>query len=164
MKQFVCVFLGLAALCWSSPLLVAQPADRPAYLDQRKPMPTGTRFTDLLPINVGQFTRVSVKEPQPGLDGEALYKFGKQELFLLFSLAQDQDEVAQLRRTILSEVQSETLSQAPQSRVGSELGYLRLIGKTIAFYAWNRGLYCFSVDSKAGDQQALDRFMQAFPY
>lgn len=164
MKIFRYLLTCLAALCWSGPAGLAQVADHPAYLEQKKTMPSGHHFTDLLPQKVANFNRVSVQEPQPDLDGEALYQSGKQEIFLLFSLAQTRSEVDDIYKTIRAEVQSEKLSQPMQWRVGSEVGYIRLIGKTIAFYAWNRGLYCFSADSKDGDQQALDRFMHAFPY
>ncbi|WP_128546398.1 hypothetical protein [Larkinella soli] len=164
MQIFRCLIVGLAALSFAGPAATAQVPDRPAYLDQKKPQPKGTRFTDLLPTKVADFVRVSFKEPQPGLDGEALYKAGEQEIFMLFSLAENREEVDEIRRTIRTEVQKEKLSQPQQSRVGHELGYIRLIGKTIAFYAWNRGFYCFSADSKGGDKAALDRFVQAFPY
>ncbi|GAB3327503.1 hypothetical protein GCM10027299_28200 [Larkinella ripae] len=158
------LIIGLAALSVASPALIAQVPDHPAYLDQKKPQPKGTRFSDLLPAKVADFVRISFKEPQPGLDGEARYQRGEQEIFLQFSLAENRAEVAEIRRTIQDELQRERLSQPPQSRVGNELGYSRLIGKTIAFYAWNRGLYCFSADSKGGNKTALDHFMQAFPY
>ncbi|RRB06305.1 hypothetical protein [Larkinella rosea] len=142
------LILPLAALSFANPTLIAQVPDHPSYLDQKKPIPKSTRFTHLLPAKVADFARISFKEPQPGLDGEALYKSGEQEIFMLFSLAENREDVDEIRRTIRAEVQKEKLSQPQQSRVSTDLGYIRLIGKTIAFYAWNRGQYCFSADSK----------------
>jgi hypothetical protein len=135
----------------------------PYNIDQR-PLPVGERFEKLLPKKVGLFTRVTIKEPRPGLDGEAVYRNGKDEVFMLFSLSTDRKDQTETMQTIFTETRENAIGELRQTSLKTDPMYIHLIGKRIAFFAWTRGLYCFSVDSKGGDPTVLKNFMEKFPY
>lgn len=136
----------------------------PPYGVDKRPMPTGTHFNELLPQKVGAFERTEFKEPQPGLDGEALYKNGTEEVFMLFSLAKDADDLKETMQTIFTETKNNAINEFRDVSLKTDPAYIHLIGKGIAFFAWTRGNYCFSADSKDGNILALKNFMASFPY
>lgn len=137
--------------------------DTPYGVDKR-PLPTGKQFVELLPQKVGAFERTEFKEPQPGLDGEALYKNGTEEVFMLFSLAKDAADLKETMQTIFTETKNNAVNEFRDVSLKTNPAYIHLIGKHIAFFAWTRGNYCFSADSKDGNIVALKKFMESFPY
>lgn len=134
----------------------------PYQVDQR-PLPAGNDFSKLLPAKVGNFNRIDFKAPQPGLDGEATYRYGKKEIFMLFSLSKDKPDMKETMQTILTEIKNEKTTDRHVS-LKTQPMYIRFQGPTIAFFAWTRGLYCFSADAKGGSEADLDLFMKSFPY
>jgi hypothetical protein len=134
------------------------------YGVDKRPLPTGMQFEKLLPEKVGAFERTQFKEPQPDLDGEAIYKNGNEEVFLLFSLANDATDVKETMKTIFAETKNEAVSEFRDVSLKTNPAYIHLIGKKIAFFAWTRDNYCFSADSKDGNLATLKTFMESFPY
>ncbi len=145
-------------------LVSGQPAPAEPYGIARRPQPSGADFNQLLPEKVGSFRRHFFKAPQPGLDGEALYRSGSDEIFLLFSRADNAAGVRETMQTIFTETKYEAAKGIRTVSLKTDPAYIRLVGRKIAFFAWNRELYCFSADSKDGKEAALDRFMLSFPY
>jgi hypothetical protein len=143
---------------------VTQDTKEVPYQVELKRKPQGEDFEGLIPKRVGDFVRTDYKAPQPGLDGEAVYKAGKQEIFMLFSLQDNWKDLWDTMETIRTETKNEKLSEPALYKNGKNLSYIRLVGKSIAFFAWTRDKYCFSADSKNGDKGALERFINAFPY
>lgn len=134
------------------------------YGIDKKPLPSGTRFEKILPGKVGAFVLKEFKEPTPGLDGEALYQNGKEEVFMLFSLAKDAADLKETMQTIFTETKKDALNELRDVSLKTDPAYIHLVGNKIAFFAWTRGLYCFSADSKGGDLIVLKNFLNAFPY
>jgi hypothetical protein len=145
-------------------LTTAFPQKDVPYGVDKRPMPSGTQFDQLLPQKVGVFERTEFKEPQPGIDGEALYKNGTEEVFLLFSLAKDAADLKETMQTIFTETKNDAVSEFRDVSLKTDPAYIHLIGKKVAFFAWTRGNYCFSADSKDGNIVALKNFMASFPY
>ena len=157
MKLFSPALLaGLTAVCLSATPL--------PYNIKERPLPAGTDFNKLLPLKVGQFTRIEYKDPEPGLDGEALYRHGSKEIFMLFSKADSKPDLKETMQTILDEVKENKTTEARTVELKADPSYIHFIGPKIAFFAWTRGLYCFSADSKNGDKKSLDEFMNVYPY
>ncbi|HVG15353.1 MAG TPA: hypothetical protein VM935_10340 [Chitinophagaceae bacterium] len=134
------------------------------YNIHQRPLPVGEHFEKLLPKKVGLFSRITIKEPAPGFDGEAVYQNGKDEVFMLFSLSADRKDQKETMQTIFTETKENAIGEQRQTSLKTDPMYIHLIGKGIAFFAWTRGLYCFSADSKGGDPTALKIFMEKFPY
>ncbi len=157
MKLLSLSFLG-------SLLTVAITAGEIPYNTAAKQQPSGTDFSKLIPLKVGSFNRISYKDPAPGLDGEATYRFGSKEIFMLFSKADTRKDLKETMQTIREEVEENKTTEARAIELKSDPAYIHFIGPKIAFFAWTRGLYCFSADGKNGDKKALEEFMKAFPY
>ncbi|MCG2613489.1 hypothetical protein LZZ85_04320 [Terrimonas sp. NA20] len=135
----------------------------PYNISERR-QPAGNDFSKLLPLKVGQFNRVEYKDPSPGLDGEATYRAGSKEIFMLFSKADSKADLRETMQTILDEVKTNKTTEARTIELKADPAFIHFIGPKIAFFAWTRGLYCFSADSKNADKKSLDEFMTAFPY
>jgi hypothetical protein len=134
------------------------------YGVDKKPLPAGEQFQKILPKKVGAFVLTEFKEPEPGLDGEALYKNGKEEIFMLFSRAKDAKDLKETMQTIHTETKGDALQELRDISLKTDSAYIHLIGKKIAFFAWTRGLYCFSADSNERNAATLKNFMDSFPY
>jgi hypothetical protein len=134
------------------------------YGFQKKSLPVGESFKDILPKKVGPFTRIEFKEPRPGMDGEALYRNGKEEIFMLFSLAVDAKDQSETMQTIFVETEKDAVGELRDVSLKTKPAYIHLLGKGIAFFAWTRGLYCFSADSQKGNVIALKTFVDNFPF
>ena len=134
------------------------------YKTSNKAMPAGIDFNKLIPLRVGNFERVDFTPPAPGLDGEATYRFGKKEIFMLFSKADNSNDLRETMETIKDEVKDNKTTDARTISMKTDIAYIHFLGPKIAFFAWTRGLYCFSADSKNGDKKTLEEFMSAFPY
>jgi hypothetical protein len=85
------------------------------------------------------------------------------EIFVEFAVSSSPTNA----QSTLDTAANETLDQFPSDpnvgSIGIEPSYLRLNNDSGAFFAWTRSGYYFSANAKNG-QQALDAFMQAFPY
>jgi hypothetical protein len=134
------------------------------YKTASKAMPAGTDFNKLVPVKVGSFERVEFTPPAPGLDGEATYRSGKKEIFMLFSKAANGKDLRETMETIKDEVKDNKTTDARTISLKTDIAYIHFLGPKIAFFAWTRGLYCFSADGKNGDKKSLEEFMAAFPY
>jgi hypothetical protein len=164
MKQSTTLFLLLLiGLSISASIVVVMEKSIPFNIESKK-MPSGTDFSQLVPLKVGNYQRVEYTPPQPGLDGEALYRYGKKEIFMLFSLSKDRKDLGETMQTIYTEIKENKTKEARVVSLKSDPAYIFFAGPRIAFFAWTRGLYCFSADSKGGDKKNLDEFMAAFPY
>lgn len=164
---FVCFLVGFAFALpgkkedsHAAPVIIS---NTPYNVAARR-MPLGNNFDYILPLTVGSFKRTEYKAPQPGLDGEATYRSGKKEIFMLFSLSEKKKEVKEIMETIHTEIKEAKTTDDRIISLKSDPAYIKFTGPAIAFFAWTRGLYCFSADSKGGDKKTLDEFMQAFPY
>ena len=134
------------------------------YGTATKQQPSGSDFSKIVPARVGAFNRISYKPPAPGLDGEATYRAGDKEIFMLFSKADTKEDLKETMRTILQEIKENKTTEARDVSLKSAITYIHFIGPKIAFFAWTRDLYCFSADSKNADKKTLEEFMKAFPH
>ena len=156
---------SLLVTCVMIPLLAfALQTGNPPYGTATKPQPSGSDFSKIVPAKVGAFTRITYKPPAPGLDGEATYRAGNKEVFMLFSKADTKEDLKETMQTILQEIKENKTTEARDISLKSAIAYIHFIGPKIAFFAWTRDLYCFSADSKNADKKALEEFMKAFPY
>lgn len=156
-------FLSAAFILVSGVALSLASGEIP-YKTSNKAMPAGIDFNKLIPVRVGSFERVEFTPPAPGLDGEATYRFGKKEIFMLFSKADNSKDLRETMETIKDEVKDNKTTDARTISLKTDIAYIHFLGPKIAFFAWTRGLYCFSADSKNGDKKSLEEFMSAFPY
>ena len=134
------------------------------YDTATKQQPSGSDFSKIVPAKVGTFNRISYKPPAPGLDGEATYRAGDKEIFMLFSKADTKEDLKETMQTILQEIKENKTTEARDVSLKSAIAYIHFIGPKIAFFAWTRDLYCFSADSKNADKKTLEEFMKAFPH
>ena len=134
------------------------------YGTATKQQPSGSDFSKIVPAKVGTFNRISYKPPAPGLDGEATYRAGDKEIFMLFSKADTKEDLKETMQTILQEIKENKTTEARDVSLKSAIAYIHFIGPKIAFFAWTRDLYCFSADSKNADKKTLEEFMKVFPY
>ncbi len=153
-----------AAFILASALTLSITSGEIPYKTSGKATPSGTDFAKLVPAKVGSFQRVEFTPPAPGLDGEALYRSGKKEIFMLFSKADNNKDLRETMETIKDEVKDNKTTDARTISLKTDIAYIHFLGPKIAFFAWTRGLYCFSADSKNGDKKSLEEFMAAFPY
>lgn len=135
----------------------------PYQIDKRI-LPENPDFNALLPEKVGDFVRVEYQDPKPGQDGEALYKSKDGEIFMLFSHQDNAIDVKEVMKVIMDETNEYVENAAAEINLETDPAYIHLIGPKIAFFAWNRGLYCFSADSSNGNKSVLSSFMNSFPY
>lgn len=144
------------------------------YGIEKRSMPSGLDLNQLLPKQVGPYSRVMLeKSEQRGVapssiqvDGSsvyATYRSGGNEIFVEFAVASSAEN-AQMGLDVAA---SETTDKFPTDprfgSIGTEPSYLLVNNQDGAFFAWTRGGYYFSASAKNG-QAALDAFMQAFPY
>ena len=135
----------------------------PYHIDKRI-LPENPDFNALLPEKVGDFVRVEYQDPKRGQDGEALYKSKDGEIFMLFSHQDNATDVKEVMNVIMDETNAYVENAAAEINLETDPAYIQLVGPKIAFFAWNRGLYCFSVDSSNGNKMVLNNFMNSFPY
>lgn len=144
------------------------------YGIEKRPMPAGLNLEELLPKQVGPYTRTLLeKSEQRGVmpssiqvDGAsvyATYKSGSKEIFVEFAIA----STAQNAQSVLDNAANELTGKFPtdpsMGSIGTEPGYLKIKNEAGAFFAWTRGGYYFSASAKGGEAD-LDLFMQSFPY
>lgn len=145
------------------------------YAIEKRPMPTGTDLDQLLPKQVGPYTRVALeKSEQRGttpdsiqVDGNsvyATYRNGNKEVFVEFSVASS-PEIAQANwNVVVGDANEGIYPTDPHfASFGTEPSYLKVINDNGAFFAWTRGDYFITAHAKGGETD-LDAFMNAFPY
>jgi hypothetical protein len=165
-QSFTCGFSLLIILtaCGVSVTPTA-PAGVPYGIDQRS-TPSGEDAEALLPAQVGSFKRGPIEGDIKNDDEVyATYTSGEQEIFLTVGISDDvrgaQEGVTTAKEVL--EHDKESAFEQPLMSLATEPSYFKVSEGDIVFMAWQRGRYFFSVDSR-GSGEALDRFMQAFPY
>jgi hypothetical protein len=145
------------------------------YGIDRRPMPTGLNLEQLLPKQVGAYSRVLLeKSEQRGVppssiqvDGNsvyATYRAGGNEIFVEFGVNSSAANAQSILDTAAGDVVGGVFPTDPRfGSMGTEPSYLKVNNADGAFFAWTRGSYYFSASANSGEA-ALDAFMQAFPY
>jgi hypothetical protein len=151
------------------PLIGAAP-----YGIEKRPMPTGLNLDELLPKQVGPYTRTLLdKSSQRGvppssieIDGESLYATymaGDKEIFFEFAVCSTAHN-AQMGLDVAASESTDKFPVDPRfGSMGTEPSYLKVNNESGAFFAWTRGGYYFSASAKRAEAD-LDAFMQSFPY
>lgn len=144
------------------------------YSIDRRPTPSGLDLDQLLPRQVGPYTRTlletssnrGVPATTVKLDGASMYATyhsGTKQIFVEFAVSSRPEDA----QTSLDVAASETTDQFPTDprfgSMGTEPSYLKVNNEYGSFFAWTRGGYYFSANAKSGESD-LDAFMQSFPY
>ena len=141
---------------------------------EKRPLPTGLNLDELLPKQVGPYTRALLEESEhrgvtPSsieVDGPsvyATYTSGAKEVFVEFAVSSDAGTAQETLITAAADTTGKFPTDPRVGSIGTEPSYLRVNNKSGAFYAWTRGKYYFSASAKGGIAD-LDAFMQSFPY
>jgi hypothetical protein len=143
---------------------VCRPGEVPYGVDKR-PMPTGEDLDVLLPTQVGSFVRVSIEEPKDIRTNSiyADYRHGSSGVFVELGICGEPSGAQRAIRTAKAETDAELPDVLQQCVFDADPSYLRVIPKRGAFFAWTRGGYYFSANTKNGEA-VLDAFMAVFPY
>ena len=164
MKKIHILVLSVVAallLKFSSTFVSGQQEDSIPYQVQKRSMPKGNDFSKILPKKVGDFVRTEYHAPTLRMDGDATYRLGKQKIFMLFSLSSNLDDTAVIMETVYNEIKNEG-GELRKISLETNPGYILLVNKRGAFFAWNRDKYSLSAETK--NKATLDQFMNAFPY
>ena len=152
-------------------------APAPYGIDQR-PMPAGIQLAQLLPIQVGPYTRESIRlatnqnlkpeEIQKAIEVEgasvyADYRGGSATIFVELGIMHSAADAREALETAVGDTGGVFPTDPRFGARGREPSYLKVIDDNGAFFAWTRGSYYFSAHAKTGEP-ALDAFMKAFPY
>jgi hypothetical protein len=143
------------------------------YGIEKRPMPNGLNLDQLLPKQVGPYTRASVERASNqgvpatsvDVDGDSIYaryRSGGKEIFVEFAVASSASDAQSTLDVAATEVTNEFPTDPRFGSIGTEPSYLKVIDENGAFIAWTRGGYYFSASAKS--EADLDAFMQAFPY
>jgi len=144
------------------------------YGVEKRPMPSGLVMDELLPKQVGPYTRMSLEKSEHrgvvptkievNADSiYAVYRVGSKEVFVEFSVSSN---LATAQEALVVAARNAVGKFPKDPRVGSigtEPSYLKANTKSGAFFGWTRGQYYFSASAKGGEAD-LDAFMQGFPY
>ncbi len=144
------------------------------YGIEKRPMPSGLDLEQLLPKQVGPYTRASVERASNqgtqatsvDVDGDSIYaryRSGTKEIFVEFAVASSASNAQSTLAVAAGDAVGGVFPTDPRfGSMGTEPSYLKVVNSDGAFIAWTRGGYYFSASTKSeGD---LDAFMQAFPY
>jgi hypothetical protein len=147
----------------------------PYGIDQR-PMPTGAKIAQLLPAQVGPYTRVGLRlgssqNMTPEQIGDAIdgpiyadYRAGDATIFVELGIMYSVKDARESLEVAAGDAAGGVFPTDPRFGArGQEPSYLKVIDAGGAFFAWTRGTYYFSAHAKSGEA-ALDSFMLAFPY
>lgn len=133
------------------------------YGVDKRPMPRGVDLDQLIPERVGFFQREPISVPQD-IHSEiyANYKADGFEIFMELGIC---DDPAAAQTGVKNAIgclphDGEVLAES----VGTDPSYHKAKTETGAFLAWTRDGYYFSVHARKGGEQALDAFMEAFPF
>ena len=135
----------------------------PPYGIDKRPLPAGDNSDNLLPRQVGAYTRQPLRRAgnYPGAPIYADYKSGAATIFMELGISDSAHDA----RCTLETACGETGGPAPGEAYdgNGDSSYWRTVNSDGAFMAWTRGKYYFSAHAKGGEKD-LDTFMQAFPY
>lgn len=149
--------------------------DKAPYDVGSRPMPTGTDLDQLLPKQVGPYTRVLLeKSEQRGtpatsieVDGNSIYatyRNGDKEVFVEFGVTSSPENAQANWDVVVGDANAGIYPTDPQfGSFRTEPSYLKVVNGDGAFFAWTRGGYFFSASAKSGEAD-LAAFMNAFPY
>ncbi len=144
------------------------------YGIEKRPVPTGLDLDQLLPKQVGSYTRVMLeRSEQRGttpssiqVDGNsvyATYRSGDKEIFVEFAVSSNAENAQMSLDVAATEVTDEFPADPRFGSMGTEPSYLKVNNESGAFFAWTRGGYYFSANAKGGESD-LDAFLEKFPY
>jgi len=145
------------------------------YGIESRPVPTGLDLDQLLPKQVGPYSRVSLeKSEQRGttatsieVDGNSVYasyKNGDKEIFVEFSVAGSPETAQANWDVVVGDVNEGIYPTDPLfGSFRTEPSYLKVVNDGGAFFAWTRGGYFITANAKGGEAD-LDAFMNAFSY
>jgi len=144
------------------------------YGIDKRPLPAGLNLDELLPKQVGPYTRTLVeKSSQRGvppssieIDGDsvyATYTAGSKEIFVEFVVASSAKNSQSVLETAATETRDKFPADPRFGSIGTEPSYFKDNNESGAFYGWTRSVYYFSASAKGGEGD-LDLFMQSFPY
>jgi hypothetical protein len=144
------------------------------YAIEKRPMPTGLDLDQLLPKQVGPYTRVVLEKSEQrgstpasiqvvGNSVDATYRDGNREIFVEFGVSTKAED-AQSALDVAAADSTDKFPTDPRfGSIGTEPSYLKVVNESGAFFAWTRGGYFITANAKGGESD-LDAFMQAFPY
>lgn len=141
----IVILMGAAAI------LLPRAQAQPPYPIAGRPMPTKSDMNALLPAKVGDFQR---GEASP--DG-ADYGDGQSQISITVSIKNSPAEAQASVKAAVSIGSGNRISA-----VGSDPSYLRAVSGGSARMLYTRGAYLFDVQTTSGE--ALDKFMNSFPY
>jgi hypothetical protein len=149
--------LFILALLLSSVAFAQVPFNR-----DKQPAPTGADWNSMIPSKLGSFDRIAFQLPEPGNDGAAYYKKGKQIVYLSFTRLNGEKQIDEYMKVAKGDVMRST-AEIHKSEFSGETRYVYYRQKDKAFFAWTRGNYYFDVMVE-GDVAAMDEFMNLFSY
>lgn len=145
------------------------------YGIENRPMPSGTNLDQLLPKQVGPYTRVLLEKSQQrgvtatsiDVDGNgvyATYRNADKEVFVEFSIASSPEYAQSGWDVVVGDANEGIYPTDPKfGSFRTEPSYLKVVNDSGAFFAWTRAGYFFSADAKGGEG-GLDAFINSFPY
>jgi len=151
------------------PLTVPAP-----YGIEKRPMPAGLNLDELLPKQVGPYTRTLLEQSEQRgvtptrieVDGNsvyATYKDGSKEIFVEFAVAGNPTAAQDTLEVAAGEVTAGFPTDPHFGSISTEPSFVKTLDMSGAFMAWTRGNYFFSASAKGGEAD-LDAFMKSFPY
>ena len=144
------------------------------YGIEKRSMPTGLDLEQLLPKQVGPYTRTSMerasKQGVPAtsveLDGDSIYahyRSGAKDIFVEFAVTSHAADAQATLEVAAGDTGGAFPTDPQLGLMGTEPSYLKVINADGAFFAWTRGGYYFSASANSGEGD-LDAFVKAFPY
>jgi hypothetical protein len=145
------------------------------YGVESRPIPTGTDLDQLLPKQVGPYTRVLLeKSEQRGttptsihIDGNSVYAtYGNddREVFVELGIGGRPEDARASLDVAAGDAAGGVIPTDPHfGSIGTEPSYLKVNNENGAFFAWTRAGYFISAHAKGGEGD-LAAFMNAFPY
>ncbi|HWI91632.1 MAG TPA: hypothetical protein VNT20_10180 [Flavisolibacter sp.] len=128
----------------------------------KKKVPIGHNFKSLIPTAVCKWKRIYFKDPTIMFDGEAKYSNDKDSVLMLFSLQENAASRNSVFQTIKNEaIESDNLISKEEPPANP--AWLKVGKQQHVFFAWTRGNYIFSCESKQG-WNTLNAFLKCFPY
>lgn len=144
------------------------------YGVEKRPLPARLNLDELLPKQVGPYTRTLLEESErrgvtpssiqvDGASVYATYKSGAKEVFVEFAVSSSAESAQETLITAAGDTTGKFPTNPRFGSIGTEPSYLKVDNKSGAFYAWTRGKYYFSASAKGGTAD-LEAFMQSYPY
>jgi hypothetical protein len=165
-NAFIFMFIGLniifAGCNISGSAQKKEQAKAPPFGIDRRPEPAGNNLDVLLPKRVGAFERedfpADLKAPTDE-DLNVQYRSGEDSIFFGFSIPGTEKNAREAVRVTRAEAVKSGLSlKNERFEDKKNPGFFKID----SFMSWSRGGYFFY--AQAGSPQALESFMEAFPY